>query len=78
MAEGLDYFSLELVYKSQQRTLGLLGWHGFPRRQYTLQIKNLLTEEVYDDKIENTTGSRVNGRMIIKPVLYQKTDPNDP
>ena len=55
MAEGHDYFQLSGIEVSPDNTLVAFGVDTVSRRQYTLQIKNLVTGEIYPDKIENTT-----------------------
>ena len=55
MAEGHDYFQLNGIEVSPDNTLVAFGVDTISRRQYTLQIKNLVTGEIYPDKIENTT-----------------------
>ncbi len=57
MAEGHAYFQLGGMAISPDNTLAAFGVDTVSRRQYTLQIKNLITGEIYADRIENTTGS---------------------
>jgi len=58
MAEGSDYFSLGgLSIIPTNETWCFWGGHGFPTAIH-LTNKELLQEEIYDDKIENTTGRR--------------------
>ena len=56
MAEGHDYFQLNGIEVSPDNTLAAFGVDTVSRRQYTLRIKNLITGEIYPDKIDNTTG----------------------
>ena len=56
MAEGHDYFQLNGIEVSPDNTLVAFGVDTVSRRQYTLRIKNLITGEIYPDKIDNTTG----------------------
>ena len=56
MAEGHDYFQLNGIEVSPDNTLAAFGVDTVSRRQYTLRIKNLITGEIYKDKIDNTTG----------------------
>ncbi|WP_298757385.1 S9 family peptidase [uncultured Psychroserpens sp.] len=57
MAEGHGYFRLVGLSVSPDNTMMAFGVDTIGRRQYTLQIKNLITNEVFSDTIENTTGS---------------------
>ena len=57
MAKAHAYFSLGSISISPDNTLAAFSIDTVSRRQYTLQIKNLITGEVYADKIINTTGS---------------------
>ncbi|TQO36289.1 oligopeptidase B [Arenibacter algicola] len=74
MAEGLDYFNLGGLSISPNNELAAFGVDTVSRRQYTLQIKNLHTQEIYGDKIENTTGSAVWANDN-KTLFYTKKDP---
>lgn len=56
MAKGHDFFSLGGINISPHNDLATFGVDTLSRRNYTLQVKNLKTGEVYPDKIENTTG----------------------
>ena len=56
MAEGHDYFQLNGIEVSPDNALAAFGVDTVSRRQYTLRIKNLITGEIYPDKIDNTTG----------------------
>ena len=57
MAKGHDYFNLGGIAISPDNTLVAFSTDTVSRRQYTIQIKNLVTGEIYPDKILNTTGS---------------------
>lgn len=59
MAEGFDFFNLRGVSISPDNRLAAYGVDTVSRRQYTIQIKNLETGEVYPEKLENTTGGSV-------------------
>jgi len=59
MAKGHDYFNIGGISISPDNQLAVFGVDTVSRRQYTLQIKNLQTGEIYADKIENTTGGAV-------------------
>ena len=74
LAEGFEYFSLGGLSISPSNELAAFGVDTVSRRQYTLQIKNLHTGEIYPDKIENTTGSAVWANDN-KTFFYTKKDP---
>lgn len=57
MAEGHDYFKLVGLSVSPDNTMVAFGIDTVGRRNYTLQIKSLVTNEVFSDAIGNTTGS---------------------
>lgn len=57
MAEGHDYFKLVGLSVSPDNSMIAFGIDTVGRRNYTLQIKSLLTDEIFSDAIENTTGS---------------------
>ncbi|WP_047546631.1 S9 family peptidase [Psychroserpens sp. Hel_I_66] len=57
MAEGETYFRLVGISVSPDNTMISFGIDLTGRRQYTLQIKSLITDAVFSDAIENTTGS---------------------
>ncbi|WP_298238328.1 S9 family peptidase [uncultured Algibacter sp.] len=57
MAAGHAYFKLGGISVSPDNTMAAFSTDVVSRRQYTIQIKNLVTGEIYADKIENTTGS---------------------
>ncbi|MBA3986042.1 MAG: S9 family peptidase, partial [Flavobacteriales bacterium] len=56
MAEGHAYFNLGGINVSKDNKLVAFGIDTVSRRNYTIQIKNLVTGEVYPSKIELTTG----------------------
>jgi len=56
MAEGHAYFKLTGLSISLDNTLVSYGIDTTGRRQYTLNVKNLVTGEVSSEQIENTTG----------------------
>ncbi|MDT7827071.1 S9 family peptidase [Pricia sp. S334] len=74
MAEGHDYFSIGGIAVSPDNTMAAFGVDTVSRRQYHIQIKNLWTGEIYDDKIENTTGGSV-WADDNKTLFYSKKDP---
>ncbi|MCB0444646.1 MAG: S9 family peptidase, partial [Gelidibacter sp.] len=57
MAEGFEYFKLVGLSVSPDNTMIAYGIDTVGRRNYTLQVKSLMTDEVFTDAIENTTGS---------------------
>ncbi|MDG1728620.1 MAG: S9 family peptidase [Algibacter sp.] len=57
MAKDYAYFNLGGISISPDNTLAVFSTDTVSRRQYTIQIKNLITGEIYSDKIINTTGS---------------------
>lgn len=56
MAEGHSYFNLGGLNVSPDNNLVAFGVDYVSRRQYTIQVKNLKTGEIYPEKITNTTG----------------------
>lgn len=74
MAKGHDYFKLSGMSISSDNTLISFGIDTVGRRNYTIQVKNLLTHEVFEDRIENTTGSAswANDNATL---FYTKKDP---
>ncbi|QCX00153.1 S9 family peptidase [Aggregatimonas sangjinii] len=73
MAKGHEYFKLGGLSVSPDNSLAVFGIDTVSRRQYTLQIKNLNTGEIYDDKIDNTTGGAV-WADDNKTIFYAKND----
>ncbi|MDC6389703.1 S9 family peptidase [Maribacter sp. PR1] len=59
MAKGHDYFSMGGIAVSPDNTLAIFGVDTVSRREYVLRVKNLETGEIFDDRIENTTGGGV-------------------
>ena len=57
MAKNYTYFNLGSISISPDNTLASFSVDTVSRRQYIIQIKNLITGEIYPDKIFNTTGS---------------------
>lgn len=57
MAEGHSYFKLVGISISPDNKKVAFGLDTLGRRQYTLHIKDLTTNEVFPELIENTTGS---------------------
>ena len=56
MAEGNTYFNLAGLSISEDNTMCAFGVDLISRRQYTIQVKNLVSGEILPVKIENTTG----------------------
>ncbi|MFM9987286.1 S9 family peptidase [Flavobacterium sp.] len=59
MAKGHSYFQLGGLTVSPDNKLAVFSSDVVGRRIYTIQIKNLETNEILSDKIENTSGSAV-------------------
>ncbi|TNJ46505.1 S9 family peptidase [Tamlana fucoidanivorans] len=57
LAKPHAYFNLGGISISPDNTMAAFSTDTVSRRQYTIQIKNLVTGEIYSDKILNTTGS---------------------
>lgn len=57
MAKEHAYFNLGSIAISPDNTLAAFSTDIVSRRQYSIQIKNLVTGEIYSDKILNTTGT---------------------
>ncbi|WP_240321095.1 S9 family peptidase [Kordia sp. SMS9] len=57
MAKEHAYYKLTGISISPDNTLAAFGVDTVSRRQYTIHIKNLKTGEIYQERIENTTGS---------------------
>ncbi|SIQ75262.1 S9 family peptidase [Maribacter ulvicola] len=74
MAKGHDYFSLGGIAISPNNKMAAFGVDTVSRRQYTLQIKDLETGAVLDDKIENTTGGGVWANDN-ETLFYTRKDP---
>ena len=56
MAKGHAYFNLAGLSISEDNSWASFGIDTVSRRQYTIQIKNLVTGDILPIKIENTTG----------------------
>jgi len=56
MAKGHTYFNLSGVSVSEDNTMVAFGVDTVSRRQYTIQVKNLVSGEILPIKLENTTG----------------------
>lgn len=74
LAKDHAYFKLGGFSVSEDNTLATFSVDTVSRRQYTIFVKNLITGEVYNDKIENTTGSST-WASDNKTIFYAKKDP---
>ena len=74
MAKGHEFFKLGGIAVSPDNTLAAFGIDTVSRRQFTIQIKNLETGQIYDEKIENTTAGAVWAKDN-KTLFYTKKDP---
>ena len=93
MSKGFAYFKLGGISISPNNIYAAFSIDTVSRRQYAIQIKNLVTGEIYSTKIENTTGgctwandnetlfySRKDEVTLRAHKIYKhklKTDPND-
>ena len=59
MAEGKPYYQIKGFSVSPDNNMIAFGVDDVSRRQYKIYIKDLTTGKIYDDGIENTTGSAV-------------------
>ena len=59
MSKGYEYYKLGGLNISPNNKLAVFATDTVSRRQYFLRIKNLETEEIYKDIIDNTTGGSV-------------------
>ncbi|WP_111682702.1 S9 family peptidase [Winogradskyella tangerina] len=73
MAKGHSYFKLVGISISPDNHLAAFGVDTTGRRQYTIQVKNLNTNELTSDVIENTTGSS-SWANDNKTLFYTKKD----
>ncbi|GAA3790854.1 oligopeptidase B [Corallibacter vietnamensis] len=73
MAKTHAYFKLGGISVSPDNTMAAFSTDIVSRRQYSIQIKNLVTGEIYSDKIENTTGSCTWGNDN-KTLFYSRKD----
>ncbi|AXO79386.1 S9 family peptidase [Olleya aquimaris] len=73
MAKGHSYFKLGGLTISSDNTLAAFAVDTVSRRQYTIKIKNLVTGEIYDDVIVNTTGG-MTWANDNKTLFYSKKD----
>lgn len=73
MAEDFTYFNLNGISISEDNKWVSFGVDTVSRRQYTIQIKNLETNEILPLKIENTTGGAT-WASDNKTIFYTRKD----
>ena len=73
MAKGLSYFSLGSKSISENNQYLAYSIDLVSRREYTIHFKDLITGEILEDKIENTTG-RITWANDNKTIFYTKKD----
>jgi oligopeptidase B len=73
MAKGHTYFNLNGISISDDNKWVSFGIDTVSRRQYTIQIKNLETNEILQLKIENTTGGAT-WASDNKTIFYSRKD----
>jgi oligopeptidase B len=73
MAKGLSYFSLGSKSISENNQYLAYSTDLVSRREYTIHFKDLITGEILEDKIENTTG-RITWANDNKTIFYTKKD----
>ncbi|WP_223034382.1 S9 family peptidase [Hanstruepera marina] len=74
MAEGFAYYGIGNRSVSPNNELLAFGIDTISRRQYTIHFKNLVTGELLEDKLSNTSGSAVWANDN-KTVFYATKDP---
>ncbi|MHA3787146.1 S9 family peptidase [Flavobacterium hauense] len=74
MAKGHSYFQLGGLNISEDNKWAAFGVDTVSRRQYTIQVKNLVTNEILPFKIENTTGGST-WAGDNKTLFYTRKDP---
>ncbi|TVZ27783.1 oligopeptidase B [Gillisia sp. Hel_I_86] len=73
MAEGHEYYSLGGLNVSPDNKLIAFGVDTVSRRKYTIQVKNLETGEILNEKIKTTTGGSTWANDN-KTLFYTKKD----
>ena len=73
MAVGHSYFSQASYSVSEDNTIAAYGIDTVSRRQYTIRFKNLVTGEILNTEIKNTTGGAVWANDN-KTVYYSRKD----
>ena len=74
LAEGHDYYRLVGINISPDNTKALIGVDTVSRRQYVLKIKDLVTGEIKETGINNTTGGSVWAKDNLH-FFYTQKDP---
>ena len=74
LAEGHDYYALGGLSISPDNTKALFAYDTVSRRQYTLQIKNLESGSISEERIDNTTGGGIWANDN-ETFFYTKKDP---
>ena len=74
MAKGHEYFDLVGISVSPDNTKVAFGVDTISRRQYTIRVKDLLTNEILKNKIENTSGGSV-WAADNKSLFFNKKNP---
>ena len=74
MGKDQSYFAIGDQSVSENNELLAYSVDLVSRRQYTIHIKNLMTGEIYSDKIENTEGD-ITWANDNKTIFYTKKDP---
>ena len=74
LAEGHDYYRLVGINISPDNTKALFGVDTVSRRQYVLKIKDLVTGEIKETGINNTTGGSVWAKDNLH-FFYTQKDP---
>jgi oligopeptidase B len=74
MAKGFTYFKLGGLNISEDNKWAAFGVDTVSRRQYTIQVKNLETNEILPFTIENTTGGST-WAGDNKTLFYTRKDP---
>jgi oligopeptidase B len=75
LAKGKDYWALASFDISDDNKIICYGTDIVSRRIYTIEFRNLETNEMLKDKLEGTTGSAT-WAADNKTVFYTKKDPN--
>lgn len=75
LAEGHEFFEIGSVAVSMDNTLAVFSSDNLGRRIYNLNFKNLLTGEILQDQIPNTTGKAVWANDN-KHIFYIRKDKN--
>lgn len=74
MASEFEYFDLRGISISPDNKLAAFGVDTVSRRQYNIRIKNLETGSIFDEILEDTTGSSV-WAADNKTLFYTRKDP---